>query len=114
MQTHVHPGSTLVIKGEITTQEPLSIAGRVDGSIDAQGQMVTIYAGAHVAADIAAAAIVIAGTVRGSVAAERRIELHAGGEVNGALSAPTAAIEDGAFLQGKIHVKGTDRPARVA
>jgi cytoskeletal protein CcmA (bactofilin family) len=114
MQTQVHPGSTLVIKGEITAQEPLSIAGRVDGSIDAQGQMVTIFAGAHVAADIAAAAVVIAGTVRGTVAAERRIELHAGAEVNGDLSAPNAAVEDGAFLQGKVHVKGTDRATMVA
>jgi cytoskeletal protein CcmA (bactofilin family) len=114
MQTSVQPGSTLVIKGDITAQEPLSIAGRVDGSIEAKGQMVTIYAGALVAADIAAAAVVISGTVRGSVAAERRIELHAGGEVNGELSAPQAAVEDGAFLQGKVHVKGTDRAAKVA
>jgi cytoskeletal protein CcmA (bactofilin family) len=114
MQTHLHPGSTLVIKGEITAQEPLSIAGRVDGSIDAQGQMVTIHPGAHVAADIAAAAIVIGGKVRGSVAAERRIELHAGAEVDGDLSAPKAAVEDGAFLHGKINVKGTDRATMVA
>jgi|SRR6188472_1140725 len=114
MQTHVHPGSTLVIKGEITSEEPISIAGRVDGSIDAQGQMVTIYPGAFVAADIAAAAIVIGGTVRGSIAAERRIELHAGAEVNGDLSAPRASVEDGALLHGKVHLKGSDRPPMVA
>lgn len=114
MQNHLHPGSTLIIKGEITAQEPLSIAGRVDGTIEAQGHMVTIHPGALVAADIAAAAIVIGGKVRGSVAAERRIELHAGAEVDGDLSAPNAAVEDGAFLHGKVHVKGTDRPAVVA
>ena len=114
MQTHVHPGSTLVIKGEITAQEPLSIAGRVDGTIDAHGQMVTIHPGAHVAADISAAAIVIGGTVRGSVAAERRIELHAGAEVSGDLVAPSAAVEDGAFLQGTVHVTGAERAKMVA
>jgi cytoskeletal protein CcmA (bactofilin family) len=114
MQTHVHPGSTLVIKGVITAQESLSIAGRVDGSIDAQGQMVTIYPGALVAADIAAAAIVIGGTVRGSVAAERRIELHAGAEVSGDLSAPGASVEDGAVLHGVVHLKGTDRAPVLA
>ena len=57
MQNYVEPGSTLFIKGEITAQEPLSIAGRVDGTIEAQGQMVTIHAGAQVDADIAAAAM---------------------------------------------------------
>jgi len=114
MQTYVEPGSTLFIKGEITTQEPLSIAGRVDGSIDAHGQMVTIHAGAQVDADIAAAAIVISGAVRGSLAAERRIELHKGAEVDGDLSAPSAAVEDGAFLTGKVHVTGTERVTMVA
>ena len=114
MQTHVHPGSTLVIKGEITAQEPLSIAGRVDGTIDAQGYMVTIHAGAQVSADIAADAIVVSGAVRGSLAAGRRIELHAGAEVDGDVSAPNAAIEDGAFLHGKVHVTGTDRATIVA
>lgn len=114
MQTYSQPGSTLVIKGEITAQEPLNIAGRVDGSIEAQGHMVTIHAGAQVSADIAAAAIIISGTVRGTLAAERRIELHAGAEVDGDLSAPNAAIEDGAFLHGKVHVKGSDRATMVA
>jgi cytoskeletal protein CcmA (bactofilin family) len=114
MQTYVEPGSTLFIKGEITAQEPLSIAGRVDGSIDAHGQMVTIHAGAQVDADIAAGAIVISGAVRGSLAAERRIELHKGAEVDGDLSAPKAAVEDGAFLTGKVHVIGTERATMVA
>ena len=114
MQNSPQPGSTLIIKGEITAQEPLSIAGRVDGSIEAQGHMVTIHPGAQVAADIAASSIVIGGKVRGSVAAERRIELHAGAEVDGDLSAPRAAVEDGAFLHGKVHVKGADRPTLVA
>lgn len=114
MPTQLQPGSTLVIKGDITAQEPLSIAGRVDGTIDAQGYMVTIHAGAQVAADIAADAIVVSGAVRGSLAAGRRIELHAGAEVNGDLSAPNAAIEDGALLRGKVHVKGTDRATMVA
>ena len=111
MQTHVHPGATLVIKGEIIAQEPLTIAGRVDGTIEAQGHMVTIQPGAHVAADIAAASVVVGGHVRGSIDAERRIELHAGAEVNGDLKAPRAAVEDGAFLNGKVHVAGIAVPA---
>jgi cytoskeletal protein CcmA (bactofilin family) len=114
MQNYVEPGSTLFIKGEITAQEPLSIAGRVDGTIEAQGQMVTIHAGAQVDADIAAAAIVISGAVRESLAAERRIELHKGAQVDGDLSAPKAAVEDGAILHGKVHVIGRDRATMVA
>jgi len=109
MQNQPQPGSTLVIKGNIIAQEPLSIAGCVDGTIEAQGQMVTIHAGARVAADVAAASIVVAGAVRGSLAAERRIELHAGAEVDGDLTAPNAAVEDGAFVHGHVHVTGQAR-----
>lgn len=114
MQNPARRGSTLVIRGEITAQEALTIAGQVDGTIDVAGHIVTVEQGARVAADISAAAIVVCGRVEGALAAATRIHLHASAEVKGDLHAPRLAVEEGAMVQGKVHIAGQDRVTMVA
>ena len=114
MQNAARKGSTLVIRGEITAQEALTIAGQVDGTIDVAGHIVTVEQGAQVAADISAAAIVVCGNVQGTLAAATRIHLQSGAEVKGDLNAPRLAVEDGAVLQGKVQVTGQERATMVA
>ena len=114
MQNGAHIGSTLVIKGEITAREPLSIAGRVDGTIEVEGHNVTVEAGAHVHADISASGIVVGGEVKGTLSANARIQLRAGADVEGDLTAPRIVVEDGAFVRGKVHVSGQQRVTMVA
>jgi cytoskeletal protein CcmA (bactofilin family) len=114
MQNGAHIGPSLVIKGEISAREPLSISGRVDGSIDVEGHNVTVEPGAHVAADISAAGIVVSGAVKGSLSAEARIQLRSGAEVEGDITAPRIAVEDGAFVRGKVQVAGHGRVTMVA
>ncbi|HET7694558.1 MAG TPA: polymer-forming cytoskeletal protein [Vicinamibacterales bacterium] len=114
MQNAARKGSTLVIRGEITAQEALTIAGQVDGTIDVAGHIVTVEEGAVVAADISAAAIVVCGRVQGTLAAATRIHLQSGAEVQGSLNAPRLAVEDGAVVQGKVLVEGQERATMVA
>jgi cytoskeletal protein CcmA (bactofilin family) len=99
-------GPSVVVKGEISAKEPITIAGRVEGTIDASGQVVTIEAGAHVTADVAAGSIVVSGTVQGSLVAEERIALRAGAEVDGDMTAPRLAVEDGASVRGAADIAG--------
>ncbi len=106
MQLSAHIGPSVVIKGEVSAGEPLTVSGRVDGTIDVPGHIVTIEAGAHVTADVAAAGIIVAGTVKGSLVAEDRIALRAGAEVEGNLSAPRLTVEDGACACGKALIGG--------
>lgn len=106
MQHGAHIGPSVVIKGDVSAGEPLRVSGRVDGTIAAPGQIVTIEAGAHVTADVAAAGIIVAGTVIGSLVAEDRIALRAGAEVTGNLRAPRIAVEDGACVCGKALIAG--------
>ena len=106
MQHGAHIGPSVVVKGEISAKEPITVSGRVEGTIDAPGHVVTIEAGAHVVADIAAAGIVVSGTVKGSLVAEERIALLAGADVSGDLSAPSLAVEDGACVRGKADIAG--------
>jgi len=114
MQNGAHIGSSLVIKGQISAREPISISGRVEGSIDVEGHNVTVEPGAHVAADISAAGIIVSGAVKGSLSADLRIQLRAGAEVDGDIVAPKIAVEDGAVLRGKVQVAGHDRVTMVA
>jgi cytoskeletal protein CcmA (bactofilin family) len=106
MQHGAHLGPSVVVKGEISAKEPITIAGRVEGTIDAPGHVVTIEAGAHVTADVAAGSIVVSGTVEGSLVAEERIALRAGAEVDGDMTAPRLAVEDGASVRGAADIAG--------
>ena len=114
MQNPARKGSTLVIRGEITAQEALTIDGQVDGTIDVAGHIVTVEQGALVAADISAAAIVVCGKVQGTLAAATRIHLHASAEVEGELNTPRLAVEDGAVVQGTVTAQGQERATMVA
>ena len=102
MQQRAGVGSTVVIKGELTAQEELVIAGRVEGTISVTGHLVVVEAGADVVGDITATGIVVSGTVHGSLLAEERIEAEAGADLQGDISAPRIAVADGAVVNGRI------------
>ena len=106
MQQGSHIGPSVVVKGQISAKEPLTVSGRVEGTIDVRGHVLTIEAGAHVEGDVTAAGIVVAGTLKGSLLAEERIALRAGADVEGTLTAPRLAVEDGACLTGKAIIAG--------
>src|SRR5947207_14496828 len=93
MQHGSHIGPSVVVKGEISAKEPLTVSGRVEGTIDVRGHVVTIEAGAHVTGDVTASGIVVAGTLRGSLVAEERIALRAGADVEGTLNAPRLSVD---------------------
>ena len=102
MQERAGVGSTVVIKGELTASEEVVIAGRVEGLITVAGHRVVVEAGAHVAGDITAHGIVVAGSVEGSLTAEERIHLQAGADLQGDVSAPRVVVADGAVVNGRI------------
>ena len=114
MQQHgANIGPTVTIKGEISSNEPLAIAGRVEGKVDVSGHDLSIEAGGRVIADLTAATITVAGSVKGSLLADTRIDLRSTAEVEGDLSAPALAIAEGAYVSGKVEIAGTRRVAEL-
>jgi cytoskeletal protein CcmA (bactofilin family) len=99
-------GSSVVIKGQLSAQEDVVIAGRVEGTVSVEGHLVVVEPGGHVAADVVAKGIVVAGNVNGSLAADERIELRSSARVEGELTAPRIAIAEGAVLCGKVETSG--------
>jgi cytoskeletal protein CcmA (bactofilin family) len=102
-------GSSIVIKGQVSAQEDLQISGRVEGSISVAGHVLTVNAGAHLAADVDARTIDVQGSVSGVLCATELISLGSSAKVTGEVSAPSLRMVEGAVLQGKCE---TTRGAR--
>ena len=113
MGTVAHIGPSISIKGEVRAQEPLTIAGRVDGTIDVSGHPLTVTESATVDADIMAHTIVIAGTVLGHLSAEERIVVQQTATLSGEVTAPALTVHDGATVQGKFEITGHRQPVTL-
>jgi cytoskeletal protein CcmA (bactofilin family) len=95
-------GSSIVITGELSASEDLTLYGRMDGRITLPNHTLTIGSQADIRAEIAAKAVVIMGTVTGNVTAGENVAIRATGSVTGDLVSPRLAIEDGGRLHGRV------------
>lgn len=108
-------GQSIVIKGDISGSEDLVIAGRVEGSIALDGRVLTLAPGSHVVGTVSAAAIVVSGTLEGSIEAAERLEIKDTAVIEGDVSTPRLIVADGAHLQAEVEMPtpGLHRPALV-
>ena len=95
-------GQSVVITGEITGSEDLTIEGRVDGTVESRQHTVVIGQQAMVKAQVFAKEVVVLGQVVGNITATAKIELRENGTVEGDLASPTVAIAEGATFRGSI------------
>ena len=102
MNSTAHIGPTISIKGEVKSEEPLTILGHVDGSVEVVGHPLTIAESGHATAVLLAATIVVSGAVQGSLCAHDRIVVSETAVVQGDLAAPAVRVADGAKVQGRI------------
>jgi len=100
-----HIGKSVVIKGELSGSEDLYVDGNVEGKIELRNHSLTVGPNGKVKADVSAKAVVIQGTLNGSVNASDRVELRKSAVVTGDLTTQRISIEEGAFLQGKVDIQ---------
>lgn len=106
METVAHIGPSIHIKGQVTAQEPLTIAGQVVGSIDVSGHPLIVTDSARLSADVIAHTIVIGGNVNGKLCADGRIAIRQTANVEGDVLAPAVSVDDGAVLHGHLEIAG--------
>lgn len=94
-------GSGLVLRGEIRGEGDFHIFGRFEGEIDVSGRVVVSEA-AEVDANINAAAILIAGKVRGNLSATTRLDILPTGVLTGTLKAGSFSAAEGSSVKGEI------------
>lgn len=102
-------GPSVVIKGELFGSEDLYIDGQVEGSIELQGNTLTIGPNGQVRADVSAKGVVVRGKLDGNIRATDRAELKKTAVVVGDVSSKRISVEDGAYLKGKVDIQSADQ-----
>lgn len=112
--TKVNIGKSVIIKGELSGSEDLTIEGQVDGKIELRQNVLTIGPNGRIKAEIYAKAVVVQGEVSGNITATEKVDIRDAGSVDGDLAAPRIAIADGAHFRGSIDMKreGGAKPAQ--
>jgi cytoskeletal protein CcmA (bactofilin family) len=95
--------------GELRFRDTFRIDGRLKGRVVSDNTLIVGETGS-VEADIDCGVVSIRGSVSGNVTGRQRIELLAGGRVQGSLISPRLVIEEGAFFQGECDM-GASAPA---
>jgi cytoskeletal protein CcmA (bactofilin family) len=93
--------SGIVIDGEVSGEEPLTILGTVKGKISTT-QNLAVEPGANVEADIETQSLSVGGRVTGNVVARERVEVRANGKMVGDIKTPRIVIADGAAYKGNV------------
>jgi cytoskeletal protein CcmA (bactofilin family) len=97
-------GSTIVVKGEISSDEDLQIDGKVEGPILLRGHRLTVGRTAQVNSEITAAEVIVYGNASGNLRARDRVEIKKDGRVIGDIVTTRISIEDGAYFKGRIEI----------
>ncbi len=101
----VNIGKSVIIKGDLTGSEDLTIEGQVEGKIELRQNVLTIGANGRIKAQIFAKVVIVQGDVQGNVTASERIDIRDNGSVDGDLVSPRIAIADGAHFRGSIDMQ---------
>ena len=107
-------GPTIVVSGELTSNEDITVQGRVNGQLQVRDARLTIGEQAHVRADVRGAHVLVQGQLKGSIVASQRIELAKGASVEGSLSAERVILADGTRFNGRIDMGQRTIASRVA
>lgn len=97
---------TTTWNGNLESSGSLHIHGRVEGSLTARDH-IFIAEEAEVDAQVAAANVTIAGSVRGSIHCTERFEVLPRGNVAGDIRAPIVIVHEGAMIAGEVVMSAT-------
>lgn len=110
----IGPGMRVV--GDCDADGAIRVEGTVQGNIRA-GKAVVVGKGGVVDGDIFTQDAVIAGTVKGVLRVESRLEVQASSNIEGEIIASKMQLEEGAMLNGTVQmgkgVEFTPRPSEL-
>ena len=101
----VNIGKSVVIKGELSGSEDLTIEGHVEGRIDLKENVLTIGPNGKIKAEVFAKAVVVLGEVTGNVTASEKVDIRDNGSVDGDIASPRVAIAEGAHFRGSVDMQ---------
>lgn len=100
-------GNTLLIKGEVFSEDEILIEGKIQGRINVKNRVI-IGVNGNVEADIEAKEVIIKGKVTGNVKGGHRVEIVPAGVLHGNINSPRVVIADSGVFEGNIEMHGRD------
>ena len=110
----VNIGKSVIIKGELSGSEDLTIEGHVEGRIDLKDNVLTIGPNGKIKAEVFAKAVVVLGEVTGNVTASEKVDIRDNGSVDGDIASPRVAIAEGAHFRGSVDMQRAGQKAQAA
>lgn len=98
-------GPSASFKGNLKCDGGVRIDGVFEGSVETAGNVIVGEA-AKVEADISANNVSVAGSVKGEVRAQGRLEILSTGAVWGNIAVDTFLIDEGGFYNGAVSMAG--------
>ena len=110
---NVNIGKSVIIKGELSGSEDLTIEGHVEGRIDLKDNVLTIGPNGKIKAEVFAKAVVVLGEVTGNVTASEKVDIRDNGSVDGDIASPRVAIAEGAHFRGAVDMQRAGAKAQA-
>lgn len=100
-------GKTLLIKGEIASDEEVLVEGTIEGKLNIKHRVIVGKSG-QVNADIEAREVIIKGIVNGNVTGNYKVEIIPEGVLNGNIVSQRVVLAEGAVFKGNIDMTPKD------
>jgi cytoskeletal protein CcmA (bactofilin family) len=101
------------LEGTLSFEDVFRIDGFFKGTVTSDSELV-VGEGGVVEGDVRVARLAVSGTIKGSIHAKERVELHAGARVFGDIHTVTLVVEEGAVVQGPVESGGPRSEEPVA
>ncbi len=102
-----------VFEGKLTTTNGVRVQGTVRGTIESKSN-IQVDENASVEANISAENVTIAGTYKGNLNCNGRLEITASGRASGDLDTGRILLHEGGFFEGTLHMKPEASAAAAA
>jgi len=101
------------MQGELHFEDTFRVDGKLTGKVVSSGDLVVGERG-EVDGETEVGRVFVSGTLKGTVRAQTRIEITAGGRLLGDIQTPTLVIEEGGFYEGRCSMDPADKQAGQA
>lgn len=97
-------GAGTAYQGKLTFQGAVRVDGMFSGEITSDGSLIA-GKDSVIEARLEVGELVLSGSFTGEVRAKRRVVVHKGGVLTGTVVSPALVVEEGAVLEGAIHMR---------
>jgi cytoskeletal protein CcmA (bactofilin family) len=105
-------GPSLTITGDVTSQEDMTIHGKVNGKIDMQQGVLVVAQTGMAEANVQGTKVTVHGKVSGDITVTETVELSETANVSGTITAPSLVLKEGAIFNGMIDMSGKKAAAK--